>query len=114
MCYNALTQLVMEAFAGLVTATIFKVDEATCKGAWWVRFPSASANAFLFNRRSIASVTPRTRLTGDERVSQYAQTFNLDFGRVAWLKETLRSASHPNSRRGSGEYHIPRFQDHAL
>ena len=32
-----------EAFAGLVTAPVFKIGEAFKPNAWWVRFPSASA-----------------------------------------------------------------------
>ena len=32
-----------EAFAGLVTAPVFKIGEAFETNAWWVRFPSASA-----------------------------------------------------------------------
>ena len=33
-----------EAFAGLVTAPVFKIGEAFTTNAWWVRFPSASAS----------------------------------------------------------------------
>ena len=39
-----------EAFAGLVTAPVFKTGEAFATNAWWVRFPSASASPRAIHR----------------------------------------------------------------
>ncbi len=49
-----------EAFAGLVTAPVFKIGEAFKPNAWWVRFPSASAKRRGDNpRRGMEGQPPR-------------------------------------------------------
>ena len=68
-----------EAFAGLVTAPVFKIGEAFKPNAWWVRFPSASANRRGDNPlRGMQGRTPRgeakASVDAEDRIAGGQQT----------------------------------------